>query len=274
MLEIVLRLINNFSRNTRYIHTLDIAYHTDDYVDDMASEVGSHCNHKAAWFLPTQQAKLSEKYENKLFPFSCRISMLLLSKVANAGSYRAMKKVPKSTTCVSAVPACISSSVRHIRLLVTYKEILRLYWERRKTPDVCQTEAQYRSWHFGNQERSHLVSSNDDDTLAKKTFDIYTEQGARSIATRKTRQIKLWLPMLSSNFDTWLWSSNANGCQSSNEVSFLYKRHQNPLFGLTELPSAAHLGREILYLLEKYQTVIVVGQTGCGKTTRMQRNWE
>lgn len=28
------------------------------------------------------------------------------------------------------------------------------------------------------------------------------------------------------------------------------------------------LGREILYLVEKFQTVIVVGQTGCGKTTR------
>lgn len=28
------------------------------------------------------------------------------------------------------------------------------------------------------------------------------------------------------------------------------------------------LRKELLYLLEKYQTVIVVGQTGCGKTTR------
>lgn len=28
------------------------------------------------------------------------------------------------------------------------------------------------------------------------------------------------------------------------------------------------LRKELLYLLENYQTVIVVGQTGCGKTTR------
>lgn len=32
------------------------------------------------------------------------------------------------------------------------------------------------------------------------------------------------------------------------------------------------VGREILYLVEKYQTVIVVGQTGCGKTTRKQEH--
>lgn len=29
------------------------------------------------------------------------------------------------------------------------------------------------------------------------------------------------------------------------------------------------LRKELLYVIEKYQTTIVVGQTGCGKTTRM-----
>jgi ATP-dependent RNA helicase DDX35 len=29
------------------------------------------------------------------------------------------------------------------------------------------------------------------------------------------------------------------------------------------------LRRELLYLVEKFQTLIVIGQTGCGKTTRM-----
>ncbi|KAI9280046.1 P-loop containing nucleoside triphosphate hydrolase protein [Sporodiniella umbellata] len=52
-------------------------------------------------------------------------------------------------------------------------------------------------------------------------------------------------------------------------LTMIQQRERLPVFKLR---------KEILYLLEKFQTVIVVGQTGCGKTTQipqylMESNW-
>jgi ATP-dependent RNA helicase DDX35 len=47
--------------------------------------------------------------------------------------------------------------------------------------------------------------------------------------------------------------------QSYRYLSIQQQRERLPIFKSR---------KELLYLVEKYQTVIVVGQTGCGKTTR------
>jgi type II secretory ATPase GspE/PulE/Tfp pilus assembly ATPase PilB-like protein len=66
-------------------------------------------------------------------------------------------------------------------------------------------------------------------------------------------RLPLHLPTLS--------SPSASVCLSSNIVRRL---HTNMLFTYQPIP-----GEKLLYCVERYGVIIVVGQTGCGKTTRV-----
>jgi ATP-dependent RNA helicase DDX35 len=62
--------------------------------------------------------------------------------------------------------------------------------------------------------------------------------------------------------------SFSSSIQSQRERLPIFKHSQFPTLLMEFLSTKTFPGEKLLYCLEKYGVLIVVGQTGCGKTTR------
>ncbi|CAL7948423.1 unnamed protein product [Xylocopa violacea] len=73
-----------------------------------------------------------------------------------------------------------------------------------------------------------------------------------------------------SKFGDSTWQEDKPDIEAHSSTQFIYNAHHSLALNLQrqQLPTFKYRSH-IIYLLEKYQTLVLIGETGCGKSTQL-----
>lgn len=81
----------------------------------------------------------------------------------------------------------------------------------------------------------------------------------------------IWITIFSTGDEEYSsWEADRPDADTVNNTTFIYNRNISlPLDEQRKRLPIFKYKQHILYLLEKYQTLVLVGDTGCGKSTQV-----